>query len=302
MENRHGGGHRINGQVLASFWIFSHLNPVSSFTKHKKRILSFALSLAFLFLEVTPAWALLSVNAFPITQTSVSLSWSSKAGASFYLIGITDKATNVSSFVGSTVAPVTNFVIDNLLPGHAYVIDIVPTDSMSHVIDDTTEITVTTLTSAPPTTPTGLSVTASTSDPASGTLSWSANPTEDGVTSYNIYMNGTLIAQQSPPSTSYTFSGLASGTYTFTVSTVNSNGLSDPSSGVTYTVSSSSNSTNPQPSGSGMSFTLDMTLVYQQFANLFGSLSPLLWPFVGVILALFVFSGVLNALKYYQGK
>ncbi len=51
-----------------------------------------------------------------------------------------------------------------------------------------------------------------------------------------------------------------------------------------------------------MSFTVDMTAVYQQFANVFGSLTPLLWPFIGVTLALFVFGGVMWALRTYQGR
>jgi hypothetical protein len=42
-----------------------------------------------------------------------------------------------------------------------------------------------------------------------------------------------------------------------------------------------------------MSFTVNMDEVLQQFANVFGSLSPLIWPFVGATLALFVFGGLL---------
>jgi hypothetical protein len=49
-----------------------------------------------------------------------------------------------------------------------------------------------------------------------------------------------------------------------------------------------------------MSFTVDMTSVYQQFANIFGSLSPILMPFVGALLAMFVFGGIINVLKNYQ--
>ena len=51
-----------------------------------------------------------------------------------------------------------------------------------------------------------------------------------------------------------------------------------------------------------MSFTIDMTQVYQQFANIFGSLSPLLLPFIGALLALFVFGGIINILKNYQNR
>jgi len=41
-----------------------------------------------------------------------------------------------------------------------------------------------------------------------------------------------------------------------------------------------------------MSFTVDMDAVFQQFANVFGSISPIIWPFVGATLALFVVGGL----------
>lgn len=51
-----------------------------------------------------------------------------------------------------------------------------------------------------------------------------------------------------------------------------------------------------------MSFNVNMTEVYQQFANVFGSLSPLLWPFIGVLLALFVFGGLITIFKNYAHR
>lgn len=42
-----------------------------------------------------------------------------------------------------------------------------------------------------------------------------------------------------------------------------------------------------------MSFHVDMDAVFQQFANVFGSISPIIWPFVGAALALFVVSGLI---------
>lgn len=51
-----------------------------------------------------------------------------------------------------------------------------------------------------------------------------------------------------------------------------------------------------------MSFTVDMNTVYQQFANVFGSMAPLVWPFIGALLALFVFGGIITILKNYQNK
>lgn len=51
-----------------------------------------------------------------------------------------------------------------------------------------------------------------------------------------------------------------------------------------------------------MSFTVDMNTVYQQFANVFGSLAPLLWPFIGVLLALFIFGGLITIFKHYAQR
>lgn len=51
-----------------------------------------------------------------------------------------------------------------------------------------------------------------------------------------------------------------------------------------------------------MSFNVDMNTVYQQFANVFGSLTPLLWPFIGALLALFVFGGIIHILRNYQNR
>ena len=51
-----------------------------------------------------------------------------------------------------------------------------------------------------------------------------------------------------------------------------------------------------------MSFNVDMSEVYRQFANVFGSITPLLWPFTGALLALFVFGGIITILKNYANK
>ena len=40
----------------------------------------------------------------------------------------------------------------------------------------------------------------------------------------------------------------------------------------------------------------------QQFANVFGSLAPLLWPFIGVLLALFIFGGLITIFKHYAQR
>ncbi|MDI3477849.1 MAG: hypothetical protein PWQ59_1374 [Thermoanaerobacterium sp.] len=49
-----------------------------------------------------------------------------------------------------------------------------------------------------------------------------------------------------------------------------------------------------------MSFNVDISEVLHQFINVFGSLSPLLWPFIGALLALFVFGGLITIFKKWQ--
>lgn len=51
-----------------------------------------------------------------------------------------------------------------------------------------------------------------------------------------------------------------------------------------------------------MSFNVNMDEVYRQFANVFGSLTPLLWPFIGALLALFVFGGIITILRNYASR
>lgn len=51
-----------------------------------------------------------------------------------------------------------------------------------------------------------------------------------------------------------------------------------------------------------MSFDVNMQEVYRQFANVFGSLTPLLWPFIGALLALFVFGGLIMIFRHYATK
>lgn len=80
-------------------------------------------------------------------------------------------------------------------------------------------------------TPSNVSVSGSNGN---GTLVWSANPAEENVTSYKIYQNGSLVSTQS--NTSFTFSGLSVGTYTFNVLAVNEYGESPQSTGVIYKV------------------------------------------------------------------
>lgn len=84
-----------------------------------------------------------------------------------------------------------------------------------------------------PSTPTGVTVTTHT--PTSITLSWTASTDNVGVTGYNIYRNGTSVGTNT--TTSYTNTGVAPGTYSYTIQARDAAGnLSSQSNAVSYTL------------------------------------------------------------------
>jgi hypothetical protein len=94
----------------------------------------------------------------------------------------------------------------------------------------------------PPTVPTGLTATAISSSQIN--LSWTASTDNVGVTGYNVYSSGTLIA--TTPTTAYSNSGLtASTTYTYTVAAFDA-------AGNTSAHSSSASATTLATSGGGI--------------------------------------------------
>lgn len=82
-----------------------------------------------------------------------------------------------------------------------------------------------------PTIPTGLNISGL---GGSGTLTWTTNPSTDNVTSYNVFLNGSKIANTT--ATSYSFSNFSPGTYSFTVSAINLVGESLQSNAIYYNV------------------------------------------------------------------
>ena len=88
--------------------------------------------------------------------------------------------------------------------------------------------------STPPSVPTNLSTT------VIGTtvnLGWSMSSDDTGVTGYHVYRNGTLLITLTAPRDGYSDSGLAAGTYTYTVAAFDAAGnTSAPSTGASATV------------------------------------------------------------------
>ena len=85
-----------------------------------------------------------------------------------------------------------------------------------------------------PTTPSSLNATAS---PGQVALSWTGSTDNVGVTGYRIYRNGTQVGSVLGNVTTFTHTGLTSGTYSYTVRAIDAAGnLSDASNTATVTV------------------------------------------------------------------
>ncbi len=123
-----------------------------------------------------------------------------------------------------------------------------------------------------PTTPSGLAASAVTS--TSLTLSWNASTDNVGVTGYQVYLNGTLVA--SPGGASASISGLSASTpYSFTVSALDAAGnVSAQSSALSVTTPSAALSVTTLPQGSAnllFSSGFESLTVLSPPSNFFGS-------------------------------
>lgn len=104
----------------------------------------------------------------------------------------------------------------------------------------------------PPTTPTGLAVTGTTSGSVS--LAWSPSSDNVGVTGYNVYRGGQLAGTVT--GTSFTDTGLAASTsYTYTVTAHDAAGNTSASSAA-VTATTASGGGNPPPGGCSATYTV----------------------------------------------
>lgn len=105
--------------------------------------------------------------------------------------------------------------------------------------------------------------------------------------SYNIYLNGSPIYNTT--SCQYGLTDLQEGTqYTVTVKAV-VNGFEAQSDSVGFTTESAAQPPPEKDSGA--------VEAMKQFTNLFGSLTPVLWPFFGALIAMFVFTGIITIVR-----
>ncbi len=179
-----------------------------------------------------------TLSASGTTQTTTNLSWSGATdnvavtGYDIYKDGVLLASTST-----------TSFVVTALTASTTYSFTVKAKDAAGNVSVASNAVSVTTSAIVVDTTaPTAPTLTASGTTSSSTNLSWSGATDNIGVTGYDVYRNGTLLA--STTSTTYSVTGLtASTTYSFTVKakdaagnvSVDSNSVSVTTSAVTIT-------------------------------------------------------------------
>ena len=186
------------------------------------------------------------LSASNTTVTSTNLSWSAATDNS----GIAGYKVFQD---GTEIAEVSelSYSVTGLIGSTQYTFTVAAFDADGNVSTQSSEVTVTTVTSTDsqsPTTPSGLSANNTTVN--STNLSWSASTDNVGVTGYKVFQNGNEIGEVSD--ISYSVTGLNGSTdYTFTVVAFDADGnVSAESSEVTVTTVTSTDSQSPTtPSG-----------------------------------------------------
>jgi cellulose 1,4-beta-cellobiosidase len=163
----------------------------------------------------------------------VALSWT----ASTDNVGVTGyRIYRNGSQVGSVLGNLTSFTHSGLSAGtYSYTVRAI--DAAGNLSDVSAAATATVPDSIKPSAPANLKASAGTGQVK---LTWKASSDNIGVTGYRIYRGGTQVGSVSGTTLTYTHSGLAVGTYTYTVRAVDAAGnLSDPSKSASATVTRS---------------------------------------------------------------
>ncbi|MFG2043642.1 glycosyl hydrolase family 18 protein [Dactylosporangium sp. NPDC048998] len=164
--------------------------------------------------DTTPPSVPSNLTVTGTTSSSVSLSW----GASTDNVGVTGYDVYRGSTLVTTVTG-TSYTNTGLAASTTYTYTVKARDAAGNVSGASNQVSATTQSSGggdttPPTVPSNLTVTGTTSSSVS--LSWGASTDNVGVTGYDVLRGGTTITTVS--GTSYTDTGLAaSTTYTYTV-------------------------------------------------------------------------------------
>ena len=180
-----------------------------------------------------------NVHATNVGSTSVTLAWT----ASTDNVGVTAyDIYNDGNLLDTAPGTATTFTLNGLSPNTTYRLSLDARDGAGNVSIGSNQAVVTTTQgeSQPPTAPTNLKVTATTSSTVS--LSWTAATDNVGVTGYDVLNAGVALNGSPITGTTYTVTGLASSTtYKLTVVAHDAAGnTSPPSNEVSATTASGS--------------------------------------------------------------
>src|SRR5437899_221954 len=157
--------------------------------------------------DTTPPSTPTGLTAAVAGSTGANLSWS----ASTDNVGVTGYIVRRNGVQVAT--PATTSYADTGLAVGTYSYTVAAGDAAGNISPDSASASVTIADTTPPSTPTGL--TAAVAGSTGANLSWSASTDNVGVTGYIVRRNGTQVA--TPATTSYADTGLAVGTYSYTV-------------------------------------------------------------------------------------
>jgi glucose/arabinose dehydrogenase len=157
-----------------------------------------------------------NVHTTNIASTSVTLAWA----ASTDNVGVVAyDIYNDGNLLTTAPGNVTSFTVTGLTPNTTYRLSLDARDAAGNVSIGSNQVSVTTTSSGdttPPTAPTNLKVTGTTSSTVS--LSWTASTDNVAVTGYDVLNDGIALNGSQITGTTYTVTGLASSTtYQLTV-------------------------------------------------------------------------------------
>jgi chitodextrinase len=188
------------------------------------------------------------LSATAVSATQINLSWTAATDN----VGVTGYNVRRNGVLVATLGAVTTFQNNSLAASTTYSYTVQAFDAAGNVSGQSTAASATTQTvpdTTAPSTPTGLSATAVSTSQIN--LSWTAATDNVGVTGYNVYRGGVLIATLGTVTTFQNTALAASTTFSYTVRALDAAGnLSAPSSPASATTQAAPDTTAPSiPSG-----------------------------------------------------
>ncbi len=191
-----------------------------------------------------PEWTNGILDTSDVTQTSLTLTWSSATD------NVDVTGYNVyqgTTLLTNTPETVTSYNVTGLTAGTEYTFTVQAVDAAGNESTTGPSVTVTTMESPDTSAPVWNNGSLDTSDvtQTSLTLTWSGATDNVGVTGYNVYQGTTLLTNTPVTVTSYNVTGLTTGTeYTFTVQAMDAAG-NESTTGPSITVTTSPMSSSP---------------------------------------------------------